>query len=86
MVLRGGIGLSFFPGDYASNGLLKNTPLTSALTCGTSTTGNLTNTDCPAGTGTLSQGVPRPLAASGFPTVNGALDLTRIRRLRPSPP
>jgi outer membrane receptor protein involved in Fe transport len=78
MVLRGGFGLSYFPGDYASNGLLKNPPFTAALTCGSSTTGNLANTGCPAGTGTLSQGSPRPVDPSAFPTVNGALDLTRI--------
>lgn len=75
MVLRGGIGLSFFQNDTTSVGALKNIPLTSALTCGASTTGNFANNNCPAGIGALSQGVPRPLAASGFPVVNGALDL-----------
>ncbi|MFN0122691.1 MAG: TonB-dependent receptor domain-containing protein, partial [Blastocatellia bacterium] len=59
-VLRGGIGWSFFPGDYASGALLKNPPFTAALTCGTSTTASFTNTNCPAGTGLLSQGAPRP--------------------------
>jgi outer membrane receptor protein involved in Fe transport len=78
LVLRGGFGLSYYPGDYASNGLLKNPPFTSALTCGSSTTGSLTNTGCPAGTGTLSQGSPRPLEVNGFPMANGTLDLTRI--------
>ena len=78
MVLRGGVGWSFFPGDYASNGLLKNAPFTAALSCGTSTTGSLTNTGCPAGTGLLSQGAPRPLEPSAFPTTNGSLDLARI--------
>ena len=78
MVLRGGIGWSFFPGDYASNGLLKNPPFTAALTCGTSTTGSLTTTGCPAGTGTLSQGAPRPIEPSAFPTANNSLDLTQI--------
>ncbi len=77
-VLRGGIGWSFFPGDYASGALLKNPPFTAALTCGTSTTANFTNTNCPAGTGLLSQGAPRPLEPSSFPTANGTLDLTRI--------
>jgi hypothetical protein len=42
----------------------------------------LTNTGCPADIGTLSQGSPLPLAASGFPTVSGpggtTLDLTKI--------
>ena len=76
MVLRGGFGLSFFQNDTTSAAALKNIPLTSALTCGTSTTGNYTNNNCPAGIGTLSQGVPRPLAASAFPVVNGALDLS----------
>ncbi|MEK7830310.1 MAG: TonB-dependent receptor, partial [Acidobacteriota bacterium] len=78
MVLRGGIGLSFFQNDTTSSGALKNIPLTSALTCGTSTTGNFANNNCPAGIGTLSQGVPRPLAVSGFPTVNGSLDLAAV--------
>jgi hypothetical protein len=78
LVLRGGFGLSFFPSDYTSGVALKNIPLTSALTCGTSTTGSFTNNNCPAGIGTLSQGVPRPLDPSGFPTANGTLDLTRI--------
>ncbi|MFN0088006.1 MAG: TonB-dependent receptor domain-containing protein, partial [Blastocatellia bacterium] len=75
MVVRGGIGWSFFPGDYASNGLLKNAPYTAAFTCGTSTTGSLTNTGCPAGTGTFAQGAPRPVEPSAFPRVNGALNL-----------
>jgi outer membrane receptor protein involved in Fe transport len=78
MVLRGGVGWSYFPGDYASNGLLKSPPFTSALTCGSSTTGSMTNTGCPVGTGTLSQGVPRPLEPDGFPRANGTLDLTSI--------
>lgn len=78
LVLRGGVGLSFFQNDTTSAGALKNIPLTSALTCGTSTTGNFANNNCPAGIGTLSQGVPRPLAPSGFPTVNGSLDLTAV--------
>ncbi len=77
-VLRGGIGWSFFPGDYASNGLLKNAPFTAAFTCGTSTTGSLTNTGCPAGTGTFAQGPPRPVEPSAFPRVNGALNLAAI--------
>ncbi|MFN7623213.1 MAG: carboxypeptidase regulatory-like domain-containing protein [Acidobacteriota bacterium] len=77
-VLRGGIGWSFFPGDYASNGLLKNAPFTAAFTCGTSTTGSLTNTGCPAGTGSFAQGAPRPVDPSAFPRVNGALNLAAI--------
>ncbi len=78
MVLRGGVGWSFFPGDYGSNGLLKNAPFTAAFTCGTSTTGSLTNTGCPAGTGTFAQGAPRPVEPSAFPRVNGALNLAAI--------
>ena len=78
LVLRGGVGLSYFPGDYASGALLKNPPFTAALTCGTSTTGTLANTNCPAGTGLLAQGAPRPLEPSSFPTANGTLDLTKI--------
>ncbi|MGH9854305.1 MAG: TonB-dependent receptor domain-containing protein, partial [Blastocatellia bacterium] len=78
MVLRGGVGWSFFPGDYASNGLLKNAPFTAAFSCGSSTTGSMTNTGCPAGTGLLAQGPPRPLEPSAFPTTNGSLDLARI--------
>src|SRR5262245_30472688 len=78
LVLRGGFGLSYFPGDYASNGLLKNPPFTSALTCGSSIRGSMIDTGCPAGTGTLSQGSPRPLEVDGFPMANGTLDLTSI--------
>jgi hypothetical protein len=78
MVLRGGIGLSYFLNDTTSSGSLKNIPLTSALTCGTSTTGNFANNNCPAGIGRLSQGVPRPLEVSGFPTVNGVLNLAAV--------
>lgn len=77
-VLRGGIGLSYFQNDTTSGTALKNIPLTSALTCGTSTTGNFANNNCPAGIGTLSQGVPRPLEVSGFPVVNGALNLAAV--------
>jgi outer membrane receptor protein involved in Fe transport len=78
-VVRGGFGLSFFPSDYTSSVALKNPPFTSALTCGSSTTGSLSNTGCPAGIGTLSQGAPVPLAPGDFPTTSGgALDLTRI--------
>lgn len=77
-VLRGGVGWSFFPGDYASNGLMRNPPFTAAFTCGTSVTGSLTNTGCPTGIGTLAQGAPRPVEPSAFPRTNGALDLARI--------
>jgi outer membrane receptor protein involved in Fe transport len=78
-VLRGGFGLSFFPSDYTSAVALKNPPFTSALSCGSSTTGSLANTGCPAGTGTLSLGAPIPLAPADFPVIsNGTLDLTRI--------
>jgi outer membrane receptor protein involved in Fe transport len=79
MVVRGGFGLSFFPGDYTSSVALKNPPFTSALTCGSSTTGSMSNTGCPAGIGTLSQGAPVPLAPGDFPTTSGGvLDLARI--------
>jgi len=78
LVMRGGFGLSYFPGDYASPAVLKNPPFTSALTCGTSTTGNIAGNNCPAGTGVFSQGAPRPLDPNAFPTANGTLDLTRI--------
>src|SRR5262249_2089083 len=78
LVVRGGFGISYFPGDYASPGVLKNVPFTSALACGSSTTGSLTNTGCPAGTGLFSQSVPFPLSPSAFPTTSGALDLTKI--------
>lgn len=78
-VLRGGIGYSFYPGDYASGVALKNPPFTSALTCGTSTTGKFATNGCPTGIGTLSQGIPVPLAVNAFPkTATGQLDLTAI--------
>ena len=82
VVLRGGFGLSFFPGDYTSGVALKNPPLAGAFSCGSSNTGSITNTGCPTGTGLFSQGVPQPLAVSSFPTVAGpggtTLDLTKI--------
>jgi hypothetical protein len=78
MVLRGGWGLSFFPMDYTSAAALKNLPFTSALTCGSSVAGSLTNTSCPAGIGTLSQGIPRPTDPSSYAKANGAIDLTQI--------
>lgn len=78
MVLRGGWGLSFFPMDYGSGVALKNLPFTSALTCGTSTTGNFSNTGCPAGTGSFSQGVPRPTDPSAYATANGVINLAAI--------
>jgi outer membrane receptor protein involved in Fe transport len=79
MVLRGGFGLSFFPMDYTSGVALKNPPFTGTFSCGSSTTGSMTNTGCPAGIGTLSQGIPVPLQVSDFPTTsNGNLDLTKI--------
>src|SRR5262249_48227033 len=71
LVLRGGFGLSFFPGDYTSGVALKNPPFTSSLSCGSSTTGSMTNTGCPAGIGTLSQGIPVAIAPSAFPTTSG---------------
>ncbi|HYR83775.1 MAG TPA: TonB-dependent receptor [Terriglobia bacterium] len=78
-VLRGGVGLSYFPSDYASPSALKNSPFTSALTCGSSTTSSLTNPNCPPGTGAFAQGVPRPLAPNAYPTnSDGTLDLRRI--------
>ena len=80
MVLRGGYGISFFPGDYASPAFLKNPPLTFALNCGPSTTGSLTNTGCPQGFGTLSQGVPVP--STSFPVASSptgpTLDLSAL--------
>jgi hypothetical protein len=78
MVIRGGFGLSFFPMDYTSAAALKNLPFTSALTCGTSTTASISSTGCPAGIGTLSQGIPRPTDPNSYATVNGAIDLTQI--------
>jgi len=79
MVVRGGFGLSYFPSDYTSAVALKNPPFTSALTCGSSTTGSISNTGCPAGIGTLQQGAPVPLTPGDFPTTSGGvLDLTRI--------
>ncbi|MBZ5724312.1 MAG: TonB-dependent receptor [Acidobacteriia bacterium] len=80
MVLRGGYGLTYFPGDYTSQAFLKNPPLTYALNCGSSTTGNIVNTGCPAGFGTLAQGVPVP--STTFPTTSTStgptLDLTQL--------
>ena len=64
MVLRGGFGLSFFPGDYTSPAALKNPPFSFVLSCGPST-----GTACPSGFGTLSQGVPVPNL--NFSVVNG---------------
>ena len=79
MVLRGGFGLSFFPMDYTSGVALKNPPFTGTFACGSSTTGSMTNTGCPPGIGTLSQGIPVPLQIKDFPTTsNGDLDLTKI--------
>jgi hypothetical protein len=78
MVLRGGMGVSVFSGDYTSGVALKNPPLTGALSCGPSITGSLTTTNCPAGTGLLAQGTPAPISISSYPTINGVLDLTKI--------
>lgn len=78
MVLRGGWGMSFFPGDYTSGAALKNLPFTSALTCGTSVTRVFGSNACPAGIGTLSQGVPRPKDPASYDKVNGVIDLTKI--------
>ena len=71
-VLRGGWGLSFFPMDYTSNAALKNLPFTSALSCGP------LSGVCPAGIGTLSQGIPRPTDPNSYVRVNGNIDLTQI--------
>lgn len=82
LVLRGGWGLSYFPGDYTSGVALKNPPFAGAFSCGPSTTSSFTNNGCPTGIGTLSQGVPLPLQISSFPTVQGpggtTLDLSKI--------
>ena len=72
MVLRGGWGLIFFPMDYTSSAALKNLPFTSALSCGPLAG------PCPAGIGTLSQGIPRPTDPSSYATINGAIDLTKV--------
>ncbi|HMF76342.1 MAG TPA: carboxypeptidase regulatory-like domain-containing protein [Bryobacteraceae bacterium] len=53
-VLRGGFGMSYFPGDYTSDANLKNPPIVSSFgPCGLTT-------PCPAGFGNLSQGLPIP--------------------------
>lgn len=81
-VIRGGIGISFFPGDYTSGATLKNAPFSGAFSCGSSTTGSLTNTGCPVGIGTLAQGIPVPLTVASFPTMQGpggtTVDLSKI--------
>jgi len=68
LVVRGGFGLSFFPGDYTSSVALRIRRSPAALTCGSSTTGSMSNTGCPAGIGTCPQGAPVPLAPGDFPT------------------
>jgi len=73
MVLRGGWGISYFPGDYTSGAALKNLPFTFALSCGP-----LSNAVCPAGTGAFSQGVPRPIESSDYVRTGGVVDLTKI--------
>ncbi len=67
-------GMSFSPNRQ----VIFKQSLTAALSCGSSTTGSMTNTGCPAGTGLLSQGAPRPVEPNAFPTANGKLDLARI--------
>ena len=77
-VVRGGYGLSFFPGNYTSNGDLKNAPFTSvyapscqstvAVQLEASVTGASSgqNPDCATQgqPGTLNQGIPIPAAPS----------------------
>ena len=72
-VIRGGYGISFFPGDINSGALLKNPPFSPSLTCGPSTT-----TPCSTygNYGTLAQGFFLPSVnfstttlASGLPTI-----------------
>lgn len=68
LVIRGGYGISFFPGDMNSGSLLKNAPYTPSISCGPST-----GTSCSSygAFGTLDQGMPLP-AVSVVPTTTPA--------------
>jgi hypothetical protein len=75
IIVRGGYGLSYFPGNYTSNGDLKNAPFTSVYQPSCQSTeavylesqvagaSNGQNPDCAAsgeGPGTINQGIPVP--------------------------
>lgn len=68
LVIRGGYGISFFPGDMNSGSLLKNAPYTPSISCGPST-----GTSCSSygAFGALDQGMPLP-AVSVVPTTTPA--------------
>jgi hypothetical protein len=68
LVLRGGYGISFFPGDMNSGALLKNPPFTPSISCGPTT-----GTSCSVygAFGTLDQGMPLPVS-SVVPTTTPA--------------
>ncbi len=82
-VIRGGYGLSYFPGNYTSNGDLKNAPFTSVYNpaCQSSAAVQLEmsqgaftgqNPDCvtQGQPGTINQGVPPPMAPSAAQIAN----------------
>ncbi len=65
MVLRGGVGFSYFPDDQGSSTNLDNPPFFYLFDCfpGSTTAGLI----CPAGIGTLSEGPPVPTTQSIAP-------------------
>ena len=83
-VIRGGYGISYFPGNYTSNGDLKNAPFTSvynpscqasvAIAVESQVAGASTgqNPDCAASgqPGTINQGIPGPTPPSGSQLAN----------------
>jgi hypothetical protein len=75
MVVRGGYGISYFPGDINSGALLKNPPYTPSVGCGPST-----GTACSAygSFGTLDQGMPVPAVSVVATTTPAGLSSVTI--------
>jgi hypothetical protein len=80
MVLRGGYGISYFPGDYASIINQYNIPFNPpAFNC---IVGPPPPIGCPAGIGTLAQGVPIPVLGNAD-NLSGSLN-AKEKNFRPS--
>lgn len=70
LVVRGGYGISYFPGDINSGALLKNPPFTPSLSCGPSTT---TSCSVYGNYGTLAQGMFLPSVSYSTTTTPAGL-------------